>query len=69
MKVSLVVADAVTKEDRLMQPAEALAEIRRLGVCTPNEAAAIVRAARDGRYRRTKGRTSPPGPSHPNETA
>lgn len=36
-------------QDGPLTPAEALAEVRRLGLQTPGEAAALVRADRDGR--------------------
>ena len=36
-------------QDRRATPAEILAEVRRLGLRTPSEAAALVRADRDGR--------------------
>lgn len=35
-------------EDRAATPAEVLAEVRLLGLSTPAEAAALVRADRDG---------------------
>lgn len=43
-----IIEDAV-RERRTYTPAEVLAEVRRLGLSTPDEAAAIVRASRDRR--------------------
>jgi antitoxin FitA len=45
----MAIIEAAVREDRPASPAEILAEVRRLGVCTPSEAAGIVRAARDAR--------------------
>jgi plasmid stability protein len=45
----LAIVEAAVREDRRATPAEILAEVRRLGLRTPSEAAAMVRADRDGR--------------------
>ena len=45
----LAIIEAAVQEDRPATPADILAEIRRLGLQTPPEAAALVRADRDGR--------------------
>jgi plasmid stability protein len=45
----LAIVQAAVEMDRPMTPAEVLAEVRRLGLNTPEAAAAIVRADRDGR--------------------
>ena len=45
----LAIIEAAVEEDRPATPAEVLAEVRRLGVRTPSEAAALIRADRDGR--------------------
>jgi len=45
----LAIIEAAVGEDRPATPAEILAEVRRLGLHTPNEAAALVRADRDDR--------------------
>lgn len=45
----LAIVEAAVGGDRPATPAEILAEVRRLGVRTPSEAAAVVRADRDGR--------------------
>jgi plasmid stability protein len=45
----LAVIEAAVEEDRPTTPADILAEVRRLGVRTPSEAAALIRADRDGR--------------------
>lgn len=45
----LAVIEAAVQEDRPATPAEILAEVRRLRVQTPTEAAAMIRADRDGR--------------------
>ena len=45
----LAIIEAAVREDRRATPAEILAEVRRLGLRTPSEAAALVRADRDGR--------------------
>jgi plasmid stability protein len=45
----LAIVEAAVQEDRPAAPAEILAEIRRLGLHTPSEAAALIRADRDGR--------------------
>jgi antitoxin FitA len=44
----LAIIEAAAREDEPATPAEVLAEIRRLGLQTPDEAVAIVRADRDG---------------------
>jgi len=43
----LAIIEAATREDRPSTPGEVLAEVRRLGLETPGEAASIVRADRD----------------------
>jgi hypothetical protein len=45
----MVIIEAAVREDRPASPAEILAEVRRLGLRTPREATAIVRADRDAR--------------------
>jgi plasmid stability protein len=45
----LAIIEAAVEEERSATPSEVLAEVRRLGVRTPSEAAALVRADRDGR--------------------
>jgi len=44
----LAIVEAAVQEDRPATPADILAEVRRLGVYTPTESAALVRADRDG---------------------
>ena len=39
----------VPEEDARLTPAEVLAKVRRLGLATPSEAAALIRTNRDGR--------------------
>ena len=45
----MAIIEAAVREGRPATPAEILAEVRRLGLRTPSEAAGIVRAERDGR--------------------
>jgi plasmid stability protein len=45
----MAIIEAAVREDRPAMPAEILADVRRLGLNTPSEAAALVRADRDGR--------------------
>jgi antitoxin FitA len=45
----MAIIEAAVQEARSQSPAEFLAEIRRRGLNTPSEAAAIVRADRDAR--------------------
>ena len=45
----MAIIEAAVREDRRATPAEILAEVGRLGLHTPGEAAAIVRADRDAR--------------------
>ena len=45
----LAIIEAAAREDRPATPADILAEVRRLGIHTPSEAAALVRADRDAR--------------------
>ena len=45
----MAIIEAAVREGRPATPAEILAEVRRLGLHTPSEAAGIVRADRDGR--------------------
>jgi antitoxin FitA len=45
----MAIIEAATREEPFKTPAEVLAEVRELAIRTPDEAAAIVRADRDGR--------------------
>jgi plasmid stability protein len=45
----MAIIEAAVQEDLPARPADILAEVRRLGLNTPSEAAAVVRADRDGR--------------------
>jgi antitoxin FitA len=45
----LAIIEAAILEDRRATPAEVLAEVRRLGLRSPSEAAALVRTDRDDR--------------------
>jgi antitoxin FitA len=45
----LAIIEAAAEEECRATPADVLAEIRRLGLHTPSEAAALIRADRDGR--------------------
>jgi plasmid stability protein len=45
----LAIIEAAVEIDRPMTPHDVLARVRQLGVSTPSESAAIVRADRDGR--------------------
>ena len=45
----MAIIEAAVREDRPATPAEILAEVRRLGLHTPHEAASIVRVDRDAR--------------------
>ncbi len=45
----MAIVEAAVREDRPATPAEILAGVRGLGLQTPSEAAALVRADRDGR--------------------
>jgi antitoxin FitA len=45
----LAIIEAAAAEDQPATPAEVLAEVRRLGLRTPSEAVALIRADRDGR--------------------
>jgi plasmid stability protein len=45
----MAILEAAVREDGPAAPADILAEVRRLGVSTPSEAAAIIRADRDAR--------------------
>ena len=45
----LAIIEAAVQEDRPATPTDILAEVRRLGLHTPSEAAALIRANRDGR--------------------
>ncbi|HEY5301022.1 MAG TPA: Arc family DNA-binding protein [Acetobacteraceae bacterium] len=45
----LAIVEAAVSENRPSTPAGILAEVRRLGLDTPSEAATMVRADRDGR--------------------
>ncbi len=45
----LSIIEAAVEDDRPRTPAEVLVAVRRLGLYTPSEAAALVRADRDGR--------------------
>ena len=43
----LAIIEAAAQEEQPMTPADVLAEVRRLGLRTPSEAAALIRADRD----------------------
>jgi hypothetical protein len=45
----MAIIEAAAHEDRLAKPADVLAQVRQLGLHTPSESAAIVRAGRDDR--------------------
>lgn len=45
----MAIIEAAAREDQAATPAEVLAEVRRLGLRTPGEAADLIRADRDGR--------------------
>ena len=45
----MAIIEAAVREDQPLTPAAILAEVRRLRLSTPGEAAAIIRADRDGR--------------------
>jgi len=45
----LAIIEAAVRDDCPATPAEILAGVRRLGLRTPSEAAALIRADRDGR--------------------
>jgi antitoxin FitA len=45
----LAIIEAAIEEERPATPADILTEVRRLGLRTPSEAAALIRADRDGR--------------------
>jgi plasmid stability protein len=45
----LAIIEAAAQEERPATPSDILAEVRQLGVRTPSESAALVRADRDGR--------------------
>jgi plasmid stability protein len=45
----MAIIEAATCEEATKTPAEVLAEVRKLGIRTPDEAVAMVRADRDGR--------------------
>lgn len=45
----MAIIEAAVREERPSTPAAILAEVRRLGLSTPGEAVAIVRADRDAR--------------------
>ncbi len=45
----MAIIEAAAREERAASPAAVLAEVRRLGLSTPAEAAEIVRADREGR--------------------
>lgn len=45
----MAIIEAAVREDQPTTPANVLAEVRRLGLETPSEAAALIRADRDGR--------------------
>ena len=45
----MAIIEAAAREDPRASPAEVLAEVRRLGLSTPAEAATILRADRDAR--------------------
>jgi plasmid stability protein len=45
----LAIIEEAVRQDRSATPADILAEVRRIGLQTPSEAAALTRADRDGR--------------------
>jgi plasmid stability protein len=45
----MAIIEAAVRDDRPAAPAEVLAEIRRIGLRTPREAVALLRADRDAR--------------------
>ena len=45
----MAIIEAAVREERSANPSDILAEVRRLGLQTPSESAAIVRADRDAR--------------------
>jgi plasmid stability protein len=45
----LAIIEAAAREDQPSTPADVLDEVRRLGLATPSEAVAMIRADRDGR--------------------
>jgi antitoxin FitA len=45
----MAIIEAAAQENRPATPAEILADVRRLGLHTPSESAALIRADRDGR--------------------
>ncbi len=45
----LAIIEAAAQEEQPATPADVLAEVRRLGLRTPSESAALIRADRDGR--------------------
>jgi len=45
----MAIIEAAARVDHLASPADVLAQVRQLGLQTPSESAAIVRADRDGR--------------------
>jgi len=45
----LAIIEAAAREDHPATPADILAEVRRLGVHTPSESVALIRADRDAR--------------------
>jgi plasmid stability protein len=45
----LAIIEDVVRSEQTLSPAEVLAEVRRLGLRTPGDSAAIIRADRDGR--------------------
>ncbi len=45
----LAIIEAAAREDQPTAPSDLLAELRKLGVQTPSEAADLIRADRDGR--------------------
>jgi plasmid stability protein len=45
----MAIIEAATRDDRPTRPADILDRVREIGLRTPSEAAAIIRADRDGR--------------------
>lgn len=45
----LAIIEEAVREPRSLTPDEVLAEVRRLGIQTPSESTALIRADRDGR--------------------
>ena len=48
----MAIIEAAVADETATSPLELLSEVRRLGISTPGEAEALVRAGRDGRHGR-----------------